>query len=59
MFDKSSSLKGSAFTFGISRDKFSRVYLKNHPARDRDIPGPGQYNQGPKIGEKAKKITIS
>ncbi len=27
----------------MSRDKFSRVYLKDHPAPDLSIPGPGAY----------------
>eukprot|EP00347_Sterkiella_histriomuscorum_P002371 403368412 len=50
---------GKAFTFGLSKEHFQRVYLENHPARDRDIPGPGEYNPQEKIGEKSQKITIS
>ena len=67
-FDKSSP-EGKAFTFGISRDAYARVnlvsllsivqvYLKHHPAKDRSIPGPGAYDEGPKLGEKAKKISM-
>jgi len=32
--------------------------LKNHPPRDKAIPGPGAYQEGPKLGEKAHKITM-
>jgi len=34
------------------------VYLKNHPPKDRSIPGPGNYSEGPKLGEKAVKVTM-
>ena len=32
--------------------------MKNHPARDKNIPGPGIYNPFPKLGEQAAKITM-
>jgi hypothetical protein len=32
---------GRAFTFGISREAYKKVYLKNHPPKDKAIPGPG------------------
>lgn len=30
--------------FGASRDKYAKVYLKEHPAPDTSIPGPGAYS---------------
>jgi hypothetical protein len=32
-----------AFSFGISREAYSKVYVKDAPPNDRSIPGPGQY----------------
>jgi hypothetical protein len=35
-----------AYSFGIAREAYSKVYLKGHKGPDmaRDIPGPGTYN---------------
>lgn len=41
-FDKSSPY-ARAFSFGISRDAYSKVYIKENPPSDKSIPGPGQY----------------
>jgi hypothetical protein len=30
-----------AFSFGIAREAYSKVYIKEHPPRDPNIPGPG------------------
>ena len=30
-----------AYSFGIAREAYSKVYIKEHPARDPNIPGPG------------------
>lgn len=30
-----------AFSFGIAREAYSKVYIKEHPARDPNVPGPG------------------
>lgn len=32
-----------AFSFGISRDYFKRVYYKENPPVDTSLPGPGTY----------------
>lgn len=44
MFKKNPQNK--AFSFGIAREAYSKVYLKGHKGPDmaRDIPGPGTYN---------------
>eukprot|EP00343_Euplotes_focardii_P006018 CAMPEP_0205813010 /NCGR_PEP_ID=MMETSP0205-20121125/17645_1 /ASSEMBLY_ACC=CAM_ASM_000278 /TAXON_ID=36767 /ORGANISM="Euplotes focardii, Strain TN1" /LENGTH=165 /DNA_ID=CAMNT_0053094623 /DNA_START=62 /DNA_END=559 /DNA_ORIENTATION=- len=43
-FKKNSNAK--AYSFGIAREAYSKVYLKGHkgPEMTRDIPGPGSYN---------------
>jgi hypothetical protein len=38
-FNKVPSAK--AFSFGIAREAYSKVYLKENPARDPNVPGPG------------------
>jgi hypothetical protein len=47
-----------AFSFGIAREAYSKVYIKEHPARDPNIPGPGQYPITPLIGNEAAKYTL-
>jgi len=32
-----------AFSFGIAREAYTKVYIKENPIRDPSIPGPGQY----------------
>jgi hypothetical protein len=44
---------GRAFSFGISRDAYSKVFIKENPNADRSIPGPGTYTVQPKIGNEA------
>lgn len=41
------------FTFGASREAYSRVYCQGRVPHDRDIPGPGTYGipQRPKEGK--------
>lgn len=50
---------GKKFTFGISREAYKSVYLKHNPAVDKNIPGPGTYNQVPEdFGRDAKKFSL-
>ncbi len=35
--------KSRAFTFGMSREHFRKVYIKENPPVDASVPGPGQY----------------
>ena len=39
-----STKANQSFSFGVSRDKYERVYLKENPPRDRSVPGPGNYS---------------
>jgi hypothetical protein len=35
--------QGKMFSFGASREAYSRVYCEGRVPHDRDIPGPGTY----------------
>lgn len=32
-----------AYSFGMSREFFKKVYIKENPPVDPNVPGPGQY----------------
>lgn len=38
-----SSKTNVSFSFGQSREKFKKVYLRENPPRDASVPGPGEY----------------
>jgi hypothetical protein len=40
-FDKVTGMKSRAFSFGMSREYFRKVYLKENPPVDASVPGPG------------------
>jgi hypothetical protein len=44
---------GKAFSFGIAREAYEKVYVKENPPSDKSIPGPGTYYVPPKIGNEA------
>jgi hypothetical protein len=33
-----------AFSFGLSRDHFKKVYIKENMQTDSCVPGPGKYD---------------
>lgn len=53
---------GSArgFSFGISREAYSKVFLKEHPgeAATKGIPGPGSYKIGNVTGSEGAKFSM-
>lgn len=51
------NLRGPSYTFGISRDKYEKVYYKTSKTIDKNVPGAGKYL--PKIqGTEAPKYTM-
>ena len=38
------TLNNKSYSFGLSREKFKKVFLKEHPIHDPAIPGPGSYD---------------
>lgn len=43
-----------AISFGIAREAYSKVYIKESPPIDKAIPGPGQYTVPALIGSSQK-----
>ena len=39
----------NAFTFGLSRVAYEHVFVREHPPRDKAVPGPGAYPSRPVI----------
>lgn len=50
----------NAFSFGIAREAYSKVYLKEHPsdAAKKSIPGPGSYKIGNIVGTEGLKYSM-
>ena len=55
-FDPNKSSK--AFSFGIAREAYTKVYIKEQPPPDKSIPGPGQYSIPPIVGDQAVKYSL-
>lgn len=47
-----------AWSFGIAREAYSKVYIKENPLADASVPGPGQYSIPPIIGKESLKYTL-
>ena len=43
----------NAYTFGISREAYSKVFIKENPPVDKAIPGPGAYKVPEMIGKES------
>ena len=56
--DFSKQPPGLAFSFGIARDAYSKVFIKENPPRDPAVPGPGQYPIPELVGNEAAKYTM-
>jgi hypothetical protein len=50
--------KGKVFSFGICREAYKKVYLKEHPNRDNAVPGPGTYKVILDPGSNALKYSM-
>jgi len=46
------------FSFGSGREAYDRVYFKERIPHDRNIPGPGHYEQRQEPGKNAKKFSM-
>ena len=47
-----------AFSFGIAREAYSKVYIKEAPHTDPAVPGPGQYSVPVLVGNEASKYSL-
>lgn len=52
------TLAGIRYTFGIAREAYSKVYLKEQPSKDPAIPGPGTYNVRKEPGKDTTKYSF-
>jgi len=43
--------KGKAYSFGIARDYYKKVYMEHHPFKEPAVPGPGAYGARSYMGE--------
>lgn len=50
--------KGEMFSFGISREAYRKVFIKNGPTLDAAIPGPGTYDVRDVPGKRARKYSL-
>lgn len=51
--------KSKAFSFGMSREAYEKVYLPNQKNnKDKSIPGPGTYNLFSTIGTDSRKYSL-
>ena len=48
----------NAYTFGLSYEKYLKVYLENDRKADKNNPGPGTYTLPSKIGSEGLKYTL-
>ena len=46
------------FTFGVGRDKYSKVYYETNKMIDMNVPGPGHYNYLKPFGWDAAKFSM-
>ena len=44
---------GPKYTFGMGRDKFTKVYVESNKNLDMNVPGPGKYYNPPAFGKGA------
>jgi hypothetical protein len=52
------SVRPKAFSFGLAREYFKKVYFKEGATVDPVVPGPGRYSLTTCIGNDAKPVTI-
>jgi hypothetical protein len=56
--DFTNTPSNKAISFGIAREAYSKVYIKENPTRDPSVPGPGQYVIPCIVGLEAAKYTM-
>ena len=47
-----------AYTFGLGRDKFEKVYVESAKYVDKSVPGPGKYYTPKPFGSDAPKFSL-
>jgi hypothetical protein len=57
IFDKGTP-KSKAFTFGVSREHYNKVYVEGSVQVDPVVPGPGRYKVPSVIGREGQIVSI-
>jgi hypothetical protein len=57
MFDKGSP-RSKAFSFGLSREHYKRVFVKENLQADPSVPGPGRYQIQSIVGHEGQNVTM-
>ncbi len=57
IFDKGSP-RVKAYSFGLSRDFFTKVYVEGSTQVDPAVPGPGRYIVPPIVGREGQIVSI-
>ena len=50
--------KGQVYSFGASREAYTKVYIKKNPWRDPSMPGPGTYDTRHAPGKGTNQYTL-
>jgi hypothetical protein len=50
--------KKLAYTFGLAREAFQKVFLSHHLPFDPTVPGPGSYKHSEKTGKEGYRYTM-
>ena len=57
MFDPTSP-RQKAYSFGLSREHFRKVYVKENLQADDSVPGPGSYSIPTVVGREGQPVSI-
>lgn len=57
LFDSKAN-QAPAFTFGISRSYYDKVFIESAKMFDKNVPGPGKYNYLKRFGHEAPQFSI-
>jgi hypothetical protein len=57
IFDKGTP-KSKAFSFGVSREHYNKVYIEGSVQTDPVVPGPGRYKVPSVIGREGQIVSI-
>ena len=50
--------KKLAYTFGLAREAFQKVFLSHHLPIEPNVPGPGSYKHTEKTGNEGYRYTM-
>ena len=57
IFDKGSPIV-RAFSFGLSREHFKKVFIRENLQVDPSVPGPGSYSIPVRVGTEGQNVSM-